>query len=194
MCKVLIQEHGKYSLSVRNLQSWRRVKDVFSNSLPVRTGSSSDSCIVPMREWWQKGQLTCPDHTPGLESLGQWQDHWLWSKPLNHHSLMDWTRYLTQWAEPDSKGWSGLKGWWEDEHRLPPELLSLMFTVWPGSRKCEVYVKDKDESKLMQLLHASLVSQALGWSSVARAPQGVKNLPGQGLQNHKPWPFTRRLP
>lgn len=163
MCKVLIQEHGKYSLSLRNLQSWRRVKDVFSNSLPVRTGSSSDSCIVPMREWWQKGQLTCPDHTPGLESLGQWQDHWLWSKPLNHHSLMDWTHYLTQWAEPDLKRLI----WVERLVRRGTQTSSRtafthVYCVTWKQEVCEVYVQDKDESKLMQLLHVSLVSQALG--------------------------------
>ena len=148
MCQVItvIQEHAKYSLSLRNLQSWRRVKDVFNNSLPVRTRSLSDFCIVQMKELWQKGEMTCPSHTPGIESLGKWQDHWLWSKSRIHYSLMilDKLLNLVSWARPQKAD----LGWKAGEKRNTDFLQDcfhsrLLCDLEVGNAKCTYKIRMK---------------------------------------------------
>lgn len=149
MCKVrrVVQEHGKYSLSLRNLQSWRRVKDVFNNSLLVRTGSfiiwllhCTDEGIK------QKGEMTCPSHTPGVESLGKWQDHCPWSKSLIYYSLMILDKLLNpvSWARPQKAD----LGWKAGEKRNTDFLQDcfhsrLLCDLEAGSVKCTYKIRMK---------------------------------------------------
>lgn len=71
--------------------------------------SLSAFCTVQMRELWQKGEMTCPSQTPGVESLGKWQDHCLWGKSLIYYSLMILDKLLNpvSWARPQKAdlGW-----------------------------------------------------------------------------------------
>lgn len=108
-------------------------------------------------KWTSWTTSWCRHHWENGESTGHWASHWL------HHSLFIWLwrNYSTHWAKPDLKGLMGEEGrvCKTGEQGNTDFLQDCFHTslLWPRSRKCEVYLQDKDESELMQLLHASLL-------------------------------------